>query len=148
MCLGSTGLTVLGQQGCASEDAMVDSKREVGGKPHTGPIWTPPLSSGALSTSFGCRCSAFPAQESTIEQSISSFEPYCHTNTTFHSLWKDEQILRAPHGRLPGRCRCSQSLRHHTVIPVAMQISLPIACLPPALPLLHTVALVLGIGFR
>ena len=45
------------------------------------------------------------------------------------SLLKDDQIARDNH--LPARCRHLQSLRHGTVIPIAMQISLTPLCLPP-----------------
>ena len=44
------------------------------------------------------------------------------------SLLKDDQIVR--NNRVPVHCRQVASRRHHTVIPVATQMSLPPVCLP------------------
>ena len=45
------------------------------------------------------------------------------------SLLKDDLIVRD--NRLPVHCRHLASRQHRTVIPVAMQMSLPLVCLPP-----------------
>ena len=55
-------------------------------------------------------------------------QPYFHTNATSSSLLKDNQIVRD--NRLPVHCRHLAPRRHHTVIPVATQMSLPPVCSP------------------
>ena len=56
------------------------------------------------------------------------WRPYCRTNATSHTLVNCDQTARDT--CLPVQCRRVTSVRHRAVIPVAMQMSLPLVCLP------------------